>query len=55
MCRLLHFLANSANSRASLLLLSQDGHHCLGEQVSVLAVTHHLLRVKGDNRSTHAQ
>lgn len=43
MCRLLHLLADPADSWTSLFLLSEDGHHRLGKEVGVLAVTHHFL------------
>lgn len=43
MCRFLHLLADPTNSWTALFLQSEDGHHCLGKQVGVLAMTHHLL------------
>ncbi len=49
--RLLHLLADPTDSRTALLLLSQDGHHRLGKEVCVLAVTHHLLQERGGNSS----
>lgn len=55
MCRLLHLLTDPAHSRASLFLLGQDGHHGLGEQVSVLSVTHHLLQAGSDGGRRQSQ
>ena len=53
MGRLLHLLAYPAHGRATLLLLGQDGHHGLGEEVGVLPVTHHLLHNTHTHTDTH--
>lgn len=52
--RLLHLLADPTNSRTALLLLSEDGHHRLGKEIGVLAVTHHLLQEIGGKNSARS-
>ncbi len=50
----LYFLSNSPHCWSALLLLSEDGHHCLSEQVCVLTVTHHpLLKTHTRRRSDY--